>query len=150
MLFTISKTIINVATAIDEAYQEGIENELENTGLTSDQILETMYIDNLNICYETTEIYNFDIENVEQILKQNYVKKDFDIHDVIVRKNCAYLKVTHDIPFNGGNKCYGTYFSINYMQPNNGVAIYGLQTKNSNEKLAFKEIANELITALLK
>lgn len=148
MLYTFSKALIHVATAIDEAYYEGKENELENIELTSDQILETMNIDNLTICYETTGIENFTIKNIEQVLKQNYIKNDFKILDVIVRKNCAYLKVIHDIPLSGSNKCYGTSFSINYMEPNNGVAVYGLDTKNANEKLVFKEIAKEIINAI--
>ena len=148
MLITFSKALIHVATAIDEAYYEGKENELETIQLTSDQILETMNIDNLTICYEATGIDNFDIRNVEQLLKQNYTRDDFAIHDVIVRKNCAYLKVRHDIPLHGKNKCYGASFSVNFMEPNNGVAIYGFSTKNSNEKQAFKEIAKELINAL--
>ncbi|WP_417942339.1 hypothetical protein [Flavobacterium sp. RS13.1] len=148
MLYTFSKVLIHVATAIDEAYYEGKENELENIELTPDQILETMDIDNLTICYETTGIENFTIKNIEQVLKQNYIKNDFKILDVIVRKNCAYLKVIHDIPLNGNNKCYGTSFSINYMEPNNGVAVYGLDTKSANEKLVFKEIAKEIINAI--
>ncbi|WP_281235105.1 hypothetical protein [Flavobacterium gelatinilyticum] len=149
MLITFSKLLIHAATAIDEAYQEGRENELENIELSSDQILETMDIDNITICYETTGIANFDIKKTEQILKQNYTKNEFDIHDVIVRKNCAYLKVRHDIPLQGRNKCYGACFSINYMEPNNGVAVYGYSTKNAAERQVFKEIANELIKSLL-
>ncbi|AXB56685.1 hypothetical protein [Flavobacterium fluviale] len=148
MLFTFSKALIHVATAIDEAYQEGRENELENIELSSDQILETMNIDNITICYETTGIDNFDIKNIEQILRQNYTKNEFGIHYIIVRKNCAYLKVTHDIPLQGRNKCYGTCFSINYMEPNKGVAVYGYSTKNTAEREAFKEMASEIIKAL--
>lgn len=148
MLYTFSKVLIHVATAVDEAYYEGKENELENIELTSDQILETMNIDNITNCYESTGIENFNIKNVEQILKQNYIKNEFTILDVIVRKNCAYLKVRHDIPLSGRNKCYGASFSINYMEPNNGVAVYGFATKNENERVAFKEIAKEIISAI--
>lgn len=148
MLFTFSKVLIHVATAVDEAYYEGKENELENLEQTSDEILDTMNIDNINMCYGTTGIEDFNIKNIEQILKQNYIKKDFIIHDVIVRRSCAYLKVKHDIPLNGGNKCYGACFSINYMEPNNGIAVYGYPTKNTAEREAFKEIASEIIKAL--
>lgn len=148
MIFALSKTIINVATAIDEAYYEGKENEVENMVLSSDQKLETMDIDNLTVCYETTGIDNFLIKDIEKNLKNNYLKNDFEIKDVIIRKNCAYLKVMHDIPFKGGNKCYGTSFSINFMEVNNGISVYGHKTKNTNEKLVFKEIANELLKAV--
>lgn len=146
MLFTFSKALIHVATAIDEAYYEGKENELETIELTTQQILDGMDIDNINVCYETTRINNFVLKDVEQILKQNYIKNDFAIKDVIVRGNCAYIKVIHDIPLNGGNRSYGAHFSINFMEINNGVSVYA--TKNANEKLAFKEIANELIKAV--
>ena len=149
MLFTFSKALIHVATAIDEAYQEGLENELENLELSSDQILETMDIDDITMCYGTTGIDNFNIKNVPQLLKQNYLEKEFDIQDVIVRKNCAYLKVKYGIPLSGRNKCYGDSFTINFMEPNNGVAVYGYPTKNTKEKEAFKDIAKELIKALL-
>lgn len=148
MIFALSKTIINVATAIDEAYYEGKENEVENMVLTSDQKLETMDIDNLTVCYQTIGIDNFLIKDIEKNLKENYLKNDFEIKDVIIRKNCAYLKVMYDIPFKGGNKCYGTSFSINFMEVNNGVSVYGHKTKNTNEKLVFKEIANELLKAV--
>ncbi|SMO63320.1 hypothetical protein SAMN06265349_102939 [Flavobacterium resistens] len=150
MLFTFSKALIHVATAIDEAYQEGQENELENIELTSDQILETMNIDDITSCYKTTSIEGFNIKNTEHVLKQNYTGKVFDIQHVIVRRNCAYVKVIHSIPFNGGNKCYGACFSINFMEPNNGVSIYGYPTKNSDEKVAFKSISIELLAALSK
>lgn len=148
MIFALSKTIINVATAIDEAYYEGKENEVENMVLTSDQKLETMDIDNLTVCYETIGIDDFLIKDIEKNLKNNYLKNDFEIIDVIIRKNCAYLKVMHDIPFKGGNKCYGTSFSINFMEVNNGVSVYGHKIKNVNEKLVFKEIADELLKAV--
>lgn len=148
MIFTFAKVLINVATAIDEAYYEGKENEVENMVLSSDQKLETMDIDNLMVCYQTAEINDFLIKDIEKNLKNNYLQNDFEIIDVIIRKNCSYLKVMHDIPFKGGNKCYGTSFSINFMEVNNSVSVYGHKTKNTNEKLVFKEIANELLKAV--
>lgn len=148
MIFTFAKVLINVATAIDEAYYEGKENEVKNMVLTSNQKLETMDVDNLTVCYQSTGIDNFLIKDIEKNLKNNYLQNDFEIIDVIIRKNCAYLKVMHDIPFKGGNKCYGTSFSINFMEVNNSVSVYGHKTKNVNEKLVFKEIANELLKAV--
>ncbi len=148
MLFTFSKVLIDVATAIDEAYYEGKENELEEIELTSDQKLELMDIDKITVRYQTTGIENFVIKDVEKILKQNYLKNEFTIKEVIVRKNCAYIKVTHDIPLSRSSRGYGASFSINFMEVNNGVSVYGYETKNANEKQAFKEIANELINAV--
>lgn len=148
MIFTLSKTIIHVATAIDEAYYEGKGNELDLIVLSSDEKLETMNLDNLNICYQSKGIADFSIANAEQILINNYLKDDFEIKDVITRKNCIYIKVIHAIPFKDSNKCYSASFSINYMTVNNSVSVYGFKTTNSNEKQVFKEIANELITTL--
>ncbi|KRB56406.1 hypothetical protein ASD98_11130 [Flavobacterium sp. Root186] len=148
MLVTFSKALIHVATAIDEAYYEGKENELEEIELSSEQKLELMDIDKITVCYQTTGIENFVIKNVEQILKQNYLKNEFTIKEVIVRKNCAYIKIMYDIPLNRKSRGYGTSFSINFMEVNNGVSVYGYQTKNANEKQAFKEIASELIQAV--
>lgn len=150
MIFTFVKTLIKVATVLDEAYYEGKENELDVIVLSSDEKLETMNLDNLNICYQSKRIENFSVANAEQILINNYRKNDFEIKDVIVRKNCIYIKAIHAIPFNGTNKCYGASFSINYMEPNNCVSVYGHKTMNSNEKQVFQEIASEFITTLSK
>ena len=147
-IFTLSEVLIKVAKVADEAYYEGKEAEFAAMELTTEQKLEGMNIDNLTICYETAGIDNFIIKDVEKVLKQNYLKNDFAIKDVIIRKNCAYIKIMHDIPLNGGNRCYGTSFSINFMEVNNGVSVYGYATKNANEKQVFREIANEIIKAV--
>jgi len=148
MIFTFSKALIHVATAIDEAYYEGKQNELEEIELSSDQKLELMDIDKITVCHQTTEIENFAIKNTEQILRQKYIKNEFSIKEVIVRKNCAYIKIIYDIPLNKAGRDYGTSFSINFMEVNNGVSVYSCETKNANEKLVFKEIATELIKAV--
>jgi hypothetical protein len=148
MIFTFAEVLIKVATTVDEAYYEGKEGDFDLIVLSSDEKLETMNIDNLNTCYQSAGIDNFLVDNVEQILMNNYLKNDFEIKDVIARKNCIYVKVIHAIPFKGENKCYGASFSINYMEPNNSVSVYGYKTTNSNEKQVFQEIANELITVL--
>ncbi|MFB9078981.1 hypothetical protein ACFFLS_10215 [Flavobacterium procerum] len=144
-LVTFTEVLIKVGKAADEMYYEGKDEEFEAMVLSPEQILGSMNIDDINICYETSTVANFEIKNVEQTLRQHYQKNDFAIKDVIIRKNCAYIKIMHDIPLNGGNRCYGTAFSVNYIEPNNGVSIYGYYTKNSDERQAFKEIANELI-----
>ena len=148
MIVTFSKVLIHVATAIDEAYYEGKQNELEEIELSSEQKLELMDIDKITMCHETTGIENFAIKNVEQILKQNYIKNEFTIKEVIVRKNCAYIKIMYDIPLNRGGRAYGTSFSINFMEVNNGVSVYSCETKNTSEKQVFKQIAAELIKAV--
>lgn len=110
--------------------------------------LENMNIDSLNICYKTAGIIDFSIENARRTLLNHYVQSDFYIDDVIIRQNCMYIKVMHAIPYNGGNKCYGASFSINFMTVNNGVSVYGSKKINPDEELVFKEIANELLKAV--
>lgn len=150
MLFELSKGIIQVATFTGEAYYES-QDGVDSIVMTSEEKLQTMNIDNLVSCYDsTTQISNYSSKKAEQFLMNNYLSNHFLIKDIIIRENCIYLKIVHAIPFKDVNKCYGTSFSINYMKPNNCVSVYGSITKNANEKQAFKEIANELITALLK
>lgn len=110
--------------------------------------LENMNIDSLNICYKTAGINDFSIEKAKHTLLNHYVQSDFYIDDIIVRQNCMYVKVMHAIPYNGGNKCYGASFSINYMTVNNGVSVYGSKKLNVDETQVFKEISNELLKAV--
>lgn len=110
--------------------------------------LENMNIDSLNICYKTAGINDFSIEKAKHTLLNHYVQSDFYIDDIIVRQNCMYVKVMHAIPYNGGNKCYGASFSINYMTVNNGVSVYGSKKLNVGETQVFKEISNELLKAV--
>jgi hypothetical protein len=115
---------------------------------TPQEKLDNMNIDSLNICYKTAGISGFSIEKARRTLLNSYVQHDFYIDDVIIRQNCMYIKVMHAIPFNGGNKCYGASFSMNFMTVNDGVAVYGSKKINADEELVFKEIANELIKAV--
>lgn len=147
MILSFAKILIEGASVVDKAYYDG-QDSVDSIVLSSDEKLESMNIDNLVVCYQSAKINAFLIEKIEQILMHNYQKKDLYINDVIVRKNCIYLKVMHAIPFTDINKCYGATFSINYMETNNCVSIYGAKTTNLKEKQAFKEIANELITTL--
>ncbi len=115
---------------------------------TPQEKLDNMNIDSLNICYKTAGITGFSIEKARLTLLNHYVEKDFYIDDVIIRQNCMYIKVRHSIPYNDGNKCYGAAFSMNFMIVNNGVSVYGSKKINADEEQVFKEIANELITAV--
>ncbi|MCP2028773.1 hypothetical protein L1276_003944 [Flavobacterium sp. HSC-32F16] len=115
---------------------------------TPQEKLENMNIDSLNICYKTAGISGFSIENARRTLLNSYVQHDFYIDDIIIRQNCMYIKVMHAIPFNGGNKCYGAAFSINFMTVNNGVSVYGSKKINADEEKVFEQIANELIKAV--
>ena len=150
MLFELSKGIIDVATFAGEAYYES-QDGVDSIVQTPEEKLQVMNIDNLVYCYDsTTQINNYSSKNAEQILINNHISNHLIIKDIIIRENCMYLKILHAIPFTDTNKCYGTSFSINYMEPNNCVSIYGFITKNVKEREVFKEISNELITTLSK
>jgi hypothetical protein len=149
IIFKLSTSIIDVAKYADEAYHEG-EPDIDSIVLSSAERLELMDIDNLVVCYQSIIVNAFTIKQIEQLLIDNYQKEHLYIRDIITRKNCIYIKVMHAIPFTDKDKCYGTSFSINYMESNNCISVYGIKTKNTGEKQAFKEIAHELITTLSK
>jgi hypothetical protein len=149
IIFKLSTSIIDVAKYADEAYHEG-EPDIDSIVLSSAERLELMDIDNLVVCYQSIIVNAFTIKQIEQLLIDNYQKEHLYIRDIITRKNCIYMKVMHAIPFTDIDKCYGTSFSINYMESNNCISVYGIKTKNTDEKQAFKEIAHELITTLSK
>ncbi|MFV8346189.1 hypothetical protein [Flavobacterium sp. ZB4P13] len=156
-ILTIGTIIYHIISKISESsdnstnnYSHSDDSYLDTYELSQEEKLESMNIDNLVMCYQSTKINHFSVKKVEQTFMNNYLQNDLDIKDVIIRKNCIYIKVMHSIPFKDRNKCYGASFSINYMEPNNCVSIYGSQKTNSDEQQAFKEIANELITTLSK
>lgn len=115
---------------------------------TAAEKLDNLNIDSLNICYKTGGIPNFSMENARRTLLNHFVQSDFLIDYIIVRQNCMYVKVKHSIPFNGGNKCYGAAFSVNYMTVNDGISVYGSQKLNADEVQVFKQISSELIKAI--
>lgn len=148
IIFKLSTSIIDVAKYADEAYHEG-KPDIDSIVLNSTERLELMNIDSLVVCYQSIIVNDFTIKKIEQLLKDNYQKEHLYIRDIITRKNCIYIKAMHAIPFTDINKCYGATFSINYMESNNCISVYGIKTKNTEEEV-FKQIANELITTLSK
>jgi hypothetical protein len=155
IIITVVGLIIHIVNKANESSGSSTSNnsyssdfDLTTYELSEGEKLESMNIDNLFICYQSTEIINFSVEKARLTLLNKYIQNDFYINDVIIRKNCIYLKVMHAIPFKDSNKCYGASFSINYMTPNNGVSVYGSKKTNTDEEQVFKKIANELITTI--
>lgn len=142
-----AKGLIHVAKAADNAYYDSKENEHDSIVLTSDEKLGNMNIDMLNCCYLTSKIVNYSTQRAELILMSDQIK-GFLISDIIVRKKCIYIRFKHSIPYNTGYNDFGSSMSINYIEANENVIVYGLTTYNSNEKEAFEKIANEIITEL--
>ncbi|WP_163408561.1 hypothetical protein [Flavobacterium ajazii] len=145
MLFTFSKGLIKVATYAGEAYYES-QDGVDSIVLSDDEKLQVMNIDNLIVCYQSSiKVDRYSAEKVHQALRNYFPNSHFVIDEVITRKNCIYIKVTHAIPFRDANKCFGTTFSVNYMDANNSISVYGYDTRNTSEKEVFKNIAQELL-----
>ncbi|GGE96280.1 hypothetical protein GCM10011518_01950 [Flavobacterium limi] len=124
---------------------------VETYVFSEEEKLENMNIDSLIVCYNsTTKINDYSPKKVEQAFIGNTNLREVIVKDIIVRKNCIYIKVMYSIPYTGSNKCYGSSFSINYMKPNNCVSIYGSEKMNPEERNTFKNISNELLAALSK
>ncbi len=117
--------------------------------LSEDEKLQYMNINNLNFCYATSRINDFNIVNTGFVLITKKVK-GIEIIDLIKRDKCVYIKIKHSIPFNSGTDEFGATFSINYIEPTNNVIVYGTKAYNSNEEEAFYNIANEIINKLSK
>jgi hypothetical protein len=117
--------------------------------LTVNEKLQYMNINNLNFCYATSKINDFNIMNTEFFLLTKKVE-GIEIMDIIRQEKCVYIKIKHSIPFNSGTDEFGATFSINCIEPTNNVIVYGAKAYNSNEEVAFYDIANEIINKLSK
>lgn len=115
--------------------------------MSSEEKLSNMKIDEIDTCYKSAKIQNYSLAWAEQLLISDQIK-GFEVVDVFIRHRCIYIKAKHSIPYNMGFNEFSTSMSINYIEVNNNVIVYGFNTYNGNEKDAFKCIANEIITEL--
>lgn len=115
--------------------------------MSSEEKLSNMKIDEIDTCYKSVKIQNYSLAWTEQVLISDQIK-GFEVVDVFIRHQCIYAKIKHSIPYYSGFNEFSTTLSINYLQPNNNVIVYGFKTFNDNEREAFKDIANEIITEL--
>lgn len=142
-------SIIKTATFLDEAYAEAREGEFDLIVLTKEEILRNMNIDELTICYGTSRIQNYTIRKAQLILLSDQIKS-FQVSEIIVKHQCIYLKIKHSIPYDSGLFDFGSVLAINYVEPNENVIVYGYPTRHQNERVAFSNIANEIIAELSK
>lgn len=152
-------TLLTVFTIIAHIYKfisERVEDnsspsyatyELEQrVTLSNEEALESMQIENLMECYASKKILNFNFEKAFQKLEcynSNYV-----ITHKIRKGQVIYIKVEYSIPFNSPNKDFITAFSINHIQSNDNVIIYGNKTSSYQEKNAFDLLSMDLMHAL--
>jgi hypothetical protein len=115
--------------------------------MSSEEKLSNMKIDEIDTCYKSAKIQNYSLAWAEQLLISDQIK-GFEVVDVFIRYRCIYIKAKHSIPYNTGFNEFSTSMSINYIEVNNNVIVYGFNTYNGNEKDAFECIANEIITEL--
>ncbi|HEX8576351.1 MAG TPA: hypothetical protein VF677_08665 [Flavobacterium sp.] len=132
----------------DHSYSGSDDNYINNYELSEHEKLANMNIDNLIVCYQSAAIVGFSFDKAHLMLLNNYVKNDMVIKDIIIRKNCMYLKIGYAMPFKDKDKCYSGSFSINYMLPNNSVSVYGFKKISADEGRVFQEIAAELIAVV--
>lgn len=115
--------------------------------MTSEEKLSNMRVDEIDTCYKSTKLQKYSPAWIEQILISDQIK-GFEVVDVFIRHQCIYVKLKHSVPYNIGYNEFSTSMSINYIEPNNNILVYGFNTHNSNEREAFKEIANEILTEI--
>lgn len=155
-IISVVSLLYKVISSISEASDSGSSHRhvdtsnhyLDNYEFSEEEKLDNMSIDNLVVCYNSAIASNHSIKSAVQSLTYNIHQSDLVIKDIIVRRNCIYVKVMHAIPFSEWNKCYGAAFSINYMEPNNSFSVYGMDKINKEEVAAFKAISTELLAAL--
>lgn len=153
-VLTIGTLLYHIISKISESSgnsnnSRSYENHYDSgyTSMSSIEKFSNMKIDEIDTCYKSAKIQNFSIMRAEQILLSHQIK-GFDISDAFIRNKCIYIKFKHSIPYNTGFNEFGSSMSINHLEANDNVIVYGFPTHNTGEKEAFKSIANEIITEL--
>lgn len=156
-VLSIAITIISILAHIIPKLTEGstssspatYENHYDSgfTSMSETEKFASMNIEEINTCYSTAKIRNYSILRAEQVLLSHQIH-GFDISDAFIRNKCIYIKFKHSIPYHTGFNEFGSAMSINYIEANENVIVYGFNTFSPNEKDTFKSIANEIITEL--
>jgi hypothetical protein len=154
LIITIAGYIIKIASKSSDYAQSNSDDLTYNP--SEKEKLQDIYDKNLNNCYKSSKILNFNIKKTDTLLR-GYQYNGYVISDVIVKKNCAYIEFNFPEQYIGldynNNKIPSvrikqSYFSINYVEPNDNVIIYGsipfeTETQNSLHRIA-DDIINEL------
>ncbi|RBQ08681.1 hypothetical protein [Pedobacter miscanthi] len=114
-------------------------------------------LDNVVHCYESHKNLNFGFEHTITKLKA-LNQDDFIIMKALKCEYCLYLIVYYLDVFDRTNKLGETkearnkmitYFSINYLQANNNVIIYGCKASNDRMQQIHKNIGSQLYLATI-
>lgn len=156
-ILSILSIIISIITFIYKKIDEDTDYSSSNfqsfvvpdrIALTNDEFYNSMEVENLLECYATNKIVDFNFNKAIEKLQNN--SANFKISNIIRKENIVYMKIEYSIPYNAPFKDFVTTFSMNYIQPNHNVIIYGTNPLSLNEKTVFQQIAYNLILEITK
>lgn len=116
--------------------------------LTNDEFYNSLQLEDLVQCYATNKVANFNFNSVLERLHNG--NANFEVLNIIRKKNVLYIKVAYGLPYNAMIKDFVASFSMNYIQPNHNVIIYGTSAVSLNQKDAFEQIAHSLIQQIVR
>jgi hypothetical protein len=131
-----------------------IKDKLESLSIS--ERLELFYFKELNYLYQSGKKQNFKINKVESLLKTKQFN-GFKVIDAITVKNITYVEISYELYFTvldynkqPMNRVRNeiSFFTLNCIEANNSVNIYGLNTNDINTKNALYNHSNELINKL--
>lgn len=131
-------------------------NNRKLESLSISERLELFYFKELNYLYQSEKKKNFKINKVESLLKTTQFN-GFKVIDAITVKNITYIEISYELYFTvldynkqPMNRVRNeiSFFTLNYIEANNSVNIYGLNTNDVNTKNALYNHSNQLINKL--
>lgn len=112
--------------------------------------LERFQSSEINYPYKSVTNKKIIKKNVEQLLHDNQFV-GFDICDVIALKNVIYIEFSFnlgDFDSTKQSNDYASHCSLNYIEANNTVTIYGIDSSDNNVKHNIQKFADQLINKL--
>lgn len=131
-------------------------NNRKLESLSISERLELFYFKELNYLYQSEKKQNFKINKVESLFKTTQFN-GFKVIDAITVKNITYIEISYELYFTilDSNKQPMnrvrneiSFFTLNYIEANNSINIYGLTTNDINTKNALYNHSTELINKL--
>jgi hypothetical protein len=160
VLITIVSIIMHISSKISnsDGYDyDKTTRDYEPYAPTDKERLEVIYDFKLNKCYKSTKIQTFKIEGATNFLTYNRKFKEFEIIDVLRSENCIYIKIDffwNQTSLDRQNMIkkskiqMTSYLSINYIEPNNNVIVFGSSNYKPELENQLFIIAEELTNAL--
>lgn len=158
ILFTIYEIVHAISKKMDkmDVFDRATFNNRKIDLLSVSERLELFYFKELNYCYQSDKRQSFKMNKVEVFLN-NKQFSDFEIMDVITVKNIAYIEISYAVNFTvldynkqPMNRVRNeiSYFTLNFIEANNNVIIYGLNTMDADTKKALYNHSNQIINNL--